>query len=160
MFQNGRVNTTENNNFLMYDMYKEQKQNMFVSEEAIKNIHTKNELSDLFFSRENIDILHDGIRYLVSKKTCGKFVIDRQSENDLIIVMRSIYLQYGEHKPLGLVEQVKELNTRVLEYCVPKIIEEIKIYMQYRNDISSLPVPLSRGEFVSSKGTKVLEQSF
>lgn len=160
MFQNGRVNTTPNNNFNAYDLFKESKQNRFVNEEAIKNIHAKNDLSDVFFSRENIDTLQEAIRYMVYKKSCGKHIIDKQSETDLIIVMRSIYLQYGEHRPFGVFEQVKELNTKVLEYCVPKILEEINIYLQYKHDISALPIPLDRGEFSSSKGTKVLEQTF
>jgi hypothetical protein len=158
--QNGRVDTIPKNNYNMYDMFKEQHTNKYVSEEAIKSIHSKNELSDVFFSRKNIDILQDSIRYLVFKNSCKKHVIDKQSETDLVIVMRSIYLQYGEHRPYGIAEQVKELNSRVLEYCVPKILDEINIYLHYRKDISALPVPMDRGEFISAKGTKVLEQKF
>lgn len=157
---NGRVDLVNNNNFNMYDMFKEETKSKYVSEEAIKSIHSKNELSEIFFSRQNIDILQNAIRYLVYKKTCGKHVIDKQSETDLIIVMRSIYLQYGKHTPYAIKEQIKDLNERVLEYCVPKIIGEIHMYLQYRKDISSLPVPMDRGEFISSKGTKVLEQRF
>jgi len=160
---NGRVgDTVKNTNFELYDMFKEagNKPHRWVSDEALKNIHTKNELSDIFFSRKNIDAVQEGIRYMVYKKTCGKHTIGKQSETDLIVIMRSIYLQYGEYKPYGILEQVRDLNSRVLEYCVPKIVEEINIYMHYRKDINSLPVPIDRGEFVSSKGTKVLEQRF
>lgn len=164
MFQNnGRVtDTTENTNFELYDIFKEseRKPNRWVSDEALKSIHSKSELSELFFSRTNIDTVQEGIRYLVYKKSCGKHIIDKQSETDLIVIMRSIYLQYGEYKPYGIKEQVRDLNSRVLEYCVPKILEEINIYMHYRKDISSLPTPMDRGQFMSAKGTKVLEQRF
>lgn len=158
---NGRVQgTLSGDNFNLYNSFKEARPytSSQASQEAIKNIHTQNALSDMFFSRANIDVLHEAIRYMVYKKSCGKHVIDRQSETDLLIIMRSVYLQYGEYKPYLLKEQVKDLNTQVINYCVPKILEEIKIYLHYRKDISQLPEPMDRGEFVSSKGTKVLEQ--
>lgn len=157
---NGRVDTLENDNWKMYDLHKESRPYSNMSDDAIKSIHGKNLLSDVFFSRKNIDYLHDAIRFMVYEKSCRKHVIDRQSETDLLIIMRSVYLQYGEHKPYNLKDQVKALNTIVLNYCVPKILEEIKIYIHYKKDISSLPVPVDRGEYISAKGTKVLEQKF
>jgi hypothetical protein len=157
---NGRVDTLDNDNYDMYKMFGEQRTSSTAQQEAIKSIHLSNELSQVFFSRMNIEYIQDSIRYLVYEKSCKKHVIDKQSETELLIIMRSTYLQYGEHKPFGLKQQVKELNTLVLNYCVPKILEEIKLYLYYRKDISALPVPLDRGEFVSSKGTKVLQQSF
>lgn len=159
---NGRfTDDIRGDNFQLYQLYVNQSQpHKRAGQEAIKSIHGKNELSETFFSRKNIDALQEGIRYTVYKKSCGKYVIGKQSETDLIIVMRSTYLQYGEYKPYGILDQVRELNKRVLEYCVPKILEEIKLYMYYRKDISQMPIPLERGEYISSKGTKVLEQRF
>jgi hypothetical protein len=159
---NGRVDVEENDNYEMYNLFKQNSnyKNDQASVEAIKNIHSKNPLSDIFFSPQNMNYLHDAIRYMVYEKSCKKHIIDKQSETDLFIIMRSIYLQYGEHKPYGIKDQVKELNTLVLNYCVPKILEEIKIYLHYRKDIASLPVPMDRGEFISAKGTKILEQKF
>lgn len=157
---NGRVDTVKNDNYDLYKLYRENRPYKNANYEAIKSIHNKNEVSEVFFSRQNIDYLHEAIRYMVYEKSCKKHVIDRQSETDLLIIMRSIYLQYGEFKAYNIREQVRELNSIVLEYCVPKILEEIRLYMHYRKDISQLPVPMERGEFVSSKGTKVLEQNF
>ena len=157
---NGRVDTLQGGNYEMYKMFNEERSNSTAQQEAIRSIHTTNELSQVFFSRLNIDHIQDALRYLVYEKSCKKHVIDRQSETELLIVMRSIYLQYGQHKPYAIREQIKELNTMVLNYCVPKILAEIKLYLHYRKDISALPVPLDRGEFVSSKGTKVLQQTF
>ena len=157
---NGRVSVTEHDNFQLFDLYKEAKPYKFASEDAIKSIHSQNEISDIFFSRQNIDALQDAIRYLVYKKSCNKHVIGKQSETDLLIIMRSVYLQYAQHIPYKITEQIQVLNKHVLEYCVPKILEEINIYMHYRKDISQLPVPMDRGEFISSKGNKVLEQRF
>ena len=157
---NGRVDTLNGDNFAMYSLYQEKRPSETAHFEAIKSIHVRNELSDIFFSRMNIDYIQEAIRYLVFEKSCGKHVIDKQSETELIIVMRSIYLQYGQNRLSKLNDHVRDLNTQVLNFCVPKIIQEINIYLRYRKDISALPVPMDRGEFVSSKGTKVLQQSF
>ena len=104
-----------------------------------------------------MNILQDAIRYNVYQKSCGKHVIDQQSENDLKIVMRSIYLDYAQHKPYNTLDQIKELNQRVIDYCVPRIMQEISMYMYYKNDISKLPDPMERGQFISAKGQKVNE---
>ena len=155
--RNGRVDTIEEDNFAAYNLFQEERKNTDFKTEALCGIFQDNQLAHVFFSRENIDALQQGIRYMVYKKTCGKHTIGNQSETELQIVMRSIYLQHASHKPYGILEQVRELNTYVIEYCVQKIVEEINIYMHYKKDISALPVPMDRGEFISSKGTKVLE---
>lgn len=157
---NGRVDTLKDDNYDMYKLYNERKPFVDAGHEALKSVHNKNEVSEVFFSRQNIDYLHDAIRYLVFEKSCKKHVIGKQSETDLLIIMRSVYLQYAEFKPYNIKEQIRDLNTIVLNYCVPKILEEIRLYLYYRKDISQLPIPLERGEFVSSKGNKVLEQNF
>lgn len=153
----GRVDTIPENNFQAYDLFMEQRPVKNFQQEAIRSIHADNELAQLFFSRANIDALQQGIRYMVHKKSCGKYTIGNQSETELAIIMRSFYLQYGEHRPYGLLEQVRDLNAMVLNYCVPKILEEVRLYVHYKKDISQLPVPMDRGEFISAKGSKVLE---
>lgn len=125
--------------------------------EALKGTISSNPLSKLFFSAQNIEALQQGIRYLVYTKSCNKHVIDRQSEEDLRIVMRSVYLQNAKHQPDNIQEQVKELNTIVLRWCVPKILNEIDAYMQYRSEISKNPIPIERSKNDNVYGTKTLE---
>lgn len=156
----GRVpDTTQNTNFKLYDTYSENKPVNNYQNEAIKGIHTTNPLSDIYFSRVNIDALQEAIRYQVYLKSCKKHIIGKQSENELLIIMRGIYLEYKRHLD-DVLQEVRYLNMKVLEYSVPKILEEIKMYLYYRKDISQLPIPLDRAQFVSSKGTKTLEQKF
>jgi len=69
--------------------------------------------------------------------------------------MRSIYLDYAKHVSYKILDQIKDLNDRVIQFCVPKIMQEIGMYMQYKKDISKLPDPMDRGQFSSSKGEKV-----
>lgn len=160
MYGTGRVDSLENDNYELYKLFKEEKAYVNASDDMLKSIHLRNELSDIFFSRQNLDYLQEAMRYLVYKRSCGKHVIDKQSETELVIVMRSVYLEHGKYRPNDIKEQVKELNVVVLNYCVDKILEEISMYIRYKKDITQLPMPLDRGEFISSKGTKVLEQRF
>ena len=83
-------------------------------------------------------------------------VIDNQSERELRVVMRSIYLQYARNLPTNIVEQVRDLNSKVLDYIVPKIIIEVKQYDTYIRDASALPEPMDRGLNTSTTGTKFL----
>lgn len=117
---------------------------------------SQTEVSDLFFSSKNVDALQEAIRYQVYVRTDGKHVIGRQSEVDLEIVMRSVYLEYARNLPFDVVGQVRELNAIVLKMTVPKIVREIEMYLVYRKDISTLPVPLERSQNVSRAGTRSL----
>jgi hypothetical protein len=156
---NGRVQLLYDANYDSYKLFKEEpKDYRNFAGEAIKSIHAKNDLALIFFSTTNVDVLQQAIQGLVYEKSCHKYSIGRQSDNELRIIMRSIYLEKGIHTAYknGVLDEVKRLNQLVLEFCVPRIMQEIKLYMQYKADVDSLPMPLDRGEFSSSKGTKTL----
>lgn len=115
-------------------------------------------LGRLFFSEENIEALHQGIRYRVYVETDKQYVIGRQSDAELKIVMRSTFLQYARHDPSNIVEQVRELNARVLAWIVPEVMSNLLQYQNYIRDASTLPIPLEHAELSTQKGTKILEQ--
>lgn len=129
----------------------------FGSEATVGQLQ-RSPLSDMFFCAENINALQDGIRYRVWVETDKKYVIGRQSDTELKVVMRSIFYQHAMHKPNGLLEQVRDLNAKVLEWVVPEVISNLKQYEVYRRDASTLPVPMERAQLSTQKGTKVLEQ--
>lgn len=157
MASNGRVDVLNNENYKSYSLFEEKKTDPeSFNKEAIRNIHINNPISTIFFSQQNIDALQEAIRYQVYLATDKKHVIDKQSETELFIIMRAMYLQYAKHRPYGILDQIKELNKKVIDYCVPKITNEIAIYTHYKQDIQQLPIPMERGEFASSKGTKTL----
>lgn len=155
MENNGRVDISSYKNLTSYKFFDEQLENHDFQKQGIKNIHVENKVSALFFSRHNINTLQSGIRYSVYKRSQNQHIIDNQSENDLMVIMRSIYLQYSKNLPYNIVEQVKKLNSMVLDYCVPNILREVNQYNNYTNDISSLPIPLEHAKNMSSKGTKI-----
>jgi len=117
----------------------------------------RNPLTDLFFSPTNVDALQDAIRYRIYEATNRQTVIGRQSDQELFVVMRSMYYQYGKNQPTELVPQVRELNQHVLEYAVPEVLSNVRQYEKYKHDVSTLPVPLPHAPLATMKGTRQLE---
>jgi hypothetical protein len=115
----------------------------------------RNELTCTFFSKANIDALQDGIRYRVYQET--GLVIGRQNEQELNIVMRSIYFQYGRNLPTNVLGQVRELNAKVLDYAVREVLSNVRQFEKYKKDVSTLPVPLPHAPLATMKGTRTLE---
>jgi hypothetical protein len=113
-------------------------------------------LNSTFFSPSNVEIIQNKIRYEVYVKSGNKHIIDKQSTDDLLIVMRSIYYQYGKNRPDHIKEQIEALNQLVCDWSVPKILAEIEMYYQYRKDISTMPVPLAHPVLLNSAGTRSL----
>ena len=125
-------------------------------QEALKGNFTKNQLSDLYFSRKNIDALQEGIRYQVYVRTNNTHIINRQSDTELAVVMRSVYYEHSRNLPFDIIGQVKQLNAKVLEYCVNDIISEIRMRLHYQKDIDAVPMPLPQPLSMSSAGSKTL----
>jgi hypothetical protein len=121
---------------------------------GIRGNREANLLNQTYFSAANFQIIQNAIRKTVYDKT-GE-VIDPVSTDDLFMVMRAIYLQYGRNLPTHIREQIEELNERVVVWCVPKIVAEVNMYKTYRKDISSMPVPMAHPVNQSSAGTRSL----
>jgi hypothetical protein len=69
-----------------------------------------------------------------------------------------VYLQYAAHRTdMPIAEQVRAINALVLDYSIPVVYNEAVAYLKYRNDVSTLVVPISRPAYVSVKGDKQLE---
>lgn len=156
---NGRVDVLANNNYDSYNMFEDKYvDDQAYTKAALKNVHINNPVSTIFFGRQNVEALQEAIRYQVYSRTPGKHIIDKQSETEIYVVMRAMYLQHAQHKSYDIIEQVRALNGMVLDYIVPKVISEINLYLRYKKDISQLPIPMERGMNSSTKGTKVLLQ--
>lgn len=112
--------------------------------DALYGIWECNMLSEVFFSAGNIQILQNGIRAGVYKMSNNKINVPPQNIDSLKIVMRSVYLQYAEHYPDNITQQVERLNSIVLDYCVKSVYGEAVGYLKYCQDQSSLVVPFDR----------------
>ena len=155
-FQNGRVTLTDNNmkDMKMIDKNNETMNNFQV--EALYGIQETSKLNQLFFSKKNMDIIQNMIRYNVYIKSDNKYIIDRQSDIELEIVMRSIYLQHSPNRPDKIKEQIEYLNKLVADWCTEQIIPEVQQYYGYIKEIEYMPVPMDLPLNLSSKGSRSL----
>ena len=123
---------------------------MFVNfeENAIKGIHEETGLSGIYFSTGNMELLQKAIRYEVQQKT-GK-IIDKQSPNELSVVMRSIYLQNGNPMVTSnnIASEIRKLNTMVIDYCSEQISTQVLQHEGYIQKLTNLPVPIERPQQV------------
>ena len=75
---------------------------------STRSVQGKSALNELFFSSENVELIHRNIISRVSNIT--GYRIGRQNDTELQIIMRSIFLQYSKNQPCNLKQQVMDLN--------------------------------------------------
>jgi len=121
--------------------------------QAVSNV---NKLKQTFFSTENVKYLQEKIRYEVFASSKNKYRIPYQNEKDLRMIMESIYMNKTRNIGYALNEQLSELNNYIIKFCVPKIMNEIKVYLKYLEDISTPreinTLPQSNGRLRSVAG--------
>jgi hypothetical protein len=116
-------------------------------------------LSDSYFSKKNIELIQNSIRKGVYDKSNQRILIDKQSEDQLVLVMRSMYLQYSKNLDTNIPKQIEELNSHVLNYCISSVYNEAVSYLKYKEDASSMHKPMQHPIY-SNKTNKTLEQRF
>ena len=119
------------------------------------NIHAS-KISNLFFSQENIDYIQDKIVKEVYKKTNNKHLITKQNEDELIIVMKSIFLHNSRNYDSELQYQLNTLIKLVLDFCVPNVYTNLLQYLKYLEDITKEQYVMDRPQSVDIKGNKTL----
>ena len=159
-FQNGRVTGVMSERANPFDMFTENNNSSNNTKETILyGTFVRTILSDTFFSEKNMDNIQDMIRYRVYISSGGEYKIGKQSNVELTIIMRSIFLMHSKNLPDHINEQINELNTKVVDYILPNIISEIKQWMHYTADLEHLPMPLEHPRNLSNKGTRTLSST-
>lgn len=123
--------------------------------EKIHFRHGATTLNEQFFSQANVDLLQQQIQSTVRQMVNGN--IDRQSDPDLMMVMRSYYLQYAGNDPNAVEQELQNLNERVVSFCANRISVEVEAYRYYRKDILDFPTPISRPIDTQVYGTRTGE---
>jgi hypothetical protein len=155
---NGKINDLNSKNNLVFLEQPDQNLSCSFQSEAVGPSISRNQISDIYFSNENINALQFGLRNQILNKSEGKYNIERQNDRELKIVMRSFYLQYCRHYThIPILKQVQDLNKLVLDWCVKDIYSNILQKNKYLKDIVAFPEPLEHPVFISQKGTKQLE---
>ena len=141
---NGRVDIKSPNTSTLFEMYDKIPANQCVTfRNPTEGLWTDTDLSQVFFSQQNIQILQNGIRAGIYHRSNGQYVIGPQDCDSLKIIMRSVYLQHAANQPKNVSGQVEELNQIVLDYSIHHVYSEAKGYMKYLYDVSTLSVPMS-----------------
>ena len=123
--------------------------------ENIQYRHSNTSLNEQFFSQANMDLIQARIQGDVRQMVGA--TIDKQSEPDLMMVMRSYYLQYANNDPNNVAAELADLNDRVVAFCSNRIAVEVEAYRYVRKDILDFPEPIQRPVDVSIYGTRTGE---
>lgn len=126
----------------------------------ISRTYGTNELINLYFSDINRDEIQNDIQKWIYFNSYNNLKIGRQSDTELKIIMKSIYLtnrsKLTDYR--DILQQVIFLNKLVIKECCKIIKTNISQHLHYVNNLDkewkntmNLPVNLS------SKGTKTLE---
>jgi hypothetical protein len=155
-YQNGRVIMNNTQNVKDMNMIEGNKPNNNFQVESLYGIQETSKLNQLFFSKKNMDIIQNNIRYTVYVKTNKKHIIDKQSDIELQIIMRSMYLQHSPNLEYNYKEQLEYLNKLVVDWCVEKIIPQLEQYIGYLKEVEYMPMPIDLPVNLSSKGSRTL----
>jgi len=113
-------------------------------------------LSDTYFSLQNIQIVQNAIKKGVYDKSNQKILVDNQPQDQIVTVMRSMYLQNSKNLDTNIRGQIEELNSYVVNYCVNNIYSEAVAYLKYKHDASTMHMPMN-APLYSNKTNKTLE---
>lgn len=128
--------------------------------QALTGNWENNMVSNVFFSAENIQIIQNGIRAGVYKLSNQRFLIGQQDLDTLKIIMRSIFLQHSLNDNKNVTQQVEGLNKLVINYSVPQIIGEAEGYVKFKNDVSTMAMPMDRPTSTYASNTLELKPWF
>jgi len=143
----------QNKHFSLYDVRSPLEGND-TRQELIGHMHSETALNKIFFSQSNIDLLQQKIHDQVSQMSEGKYKIDKQSDDDIKLIMRSYYLMFGRNNPNTVASDLEDLNARVIGYSAAKIYSEVDFYMFYRKDIEDFAPPIANPMNVHVYGTR------
>ena len=141
---NGRVDIkspSTQNLFNLYDKIPAHQCTTFRN--PLEGLWEDSSLSNAYFSRENLEIVQNAIRKGIYDKTNGQYVIDNQDCDSLKTIMRGVYLEHSANQPNNITQQIVELNKMVINFCVQQIYSELRAYVKYLHDASTLVVPIA-----------------
>jgi len=132
-----------------------------VHREVIRGIVDPTALSDSFFSQLNVEEIQRLMRYMVWKQT--KHVVSPQRESTLLVIMRSIFLQFSNMTascdPKVIQKEVDRLNLFVLRDAVSTVLTGVEQHFGYLRDAGRIQAPIPRPLGLSNAGSRELRSS-
>ena len=144
---NGRVNLEEPENVnARFEMFEKIaiKNKATEYRDPLTDVWENTTLSNVFFSQGNVQILQNGLRAGVYKRSGEReLVIPPQSIDVLKTFMRDTFINYSTFEPTNITAQVARLNKLLLEQLIPVVYSEAIGYLKYLEDQSRLVVPIA-----------------
>ena len=113
------------------------------TQDSLKGILDETLLSNTFFSVDNIQNIQNMIRYYFFQEK--NEIISEQSNNELLIIMRGIYLKYS-NSAANTIDEIKsevlELNNIVTEFSLKQIYINYDNWNKHIEDLEKLPEPI------------------
>lgn len=122
--------------------------------DLVSHQHSATPLNTVFFSKDNIDHLQREIQRQVLSMSGGKYNVDRQSDDDLRIIMRSYYLMFGRNDPSNVSGELSDLNSRVIGYSAGKIFSEVDFHLFYLQDLEQFAPAIANPVNTQIYGTR------
>lgn len=152
----GRVNTNGKNVF-------HNKNNCIINTENGDNIISRtygsNDLTALYFSNNNRELLQDQIKKYIYFNTENNYVIGSQNDDELKIIMKGIYLSNRQKLSFNtnVYDEVKFLNKLVILECSRIIKTNLLQHIHYVKELNKKPIYQNLPQNVSNKGIRNLE---
>ena len=127
----------------------------------VEGIWENHLITRTFFSKENVQILQNGIRAGVYKRSGErKLVVPPQNTDTLKIIMHSIFLQYAQYDLENIRGEIDILNQLVLDYAIPDVLSAAISYQKYLQDQSTLVTPLAHPERPDKEWKQLILRQF
>jgi transcriptional/translational regulatory protein YebC/TACO1 len=146
---NGRINIFDNSEKITNDRIKlfertEIKHKITDYRDALNSVLYNNKLSLMYFSAKNIQYIQNTLKNEIFKRSDGLYKLLPQNEDNLKIIMRFYFLQYVENDVGNENNEIKRINNILLNYLIPKLMNESEAYYKYIRDQSTLVMPFDR----------------
>lgn len=128
-----------------------------MTKRILKLIHQQpNALNTTFFSMNNVNIIQNLIKKEVYHRSNKKHVISRQSDEQLYIIMQSIFINntYNIDSPDAVKAQIAHMNNLVADECAKIILPNLEQYLGYLDTLDKPVIPMSYGKATSTAGEK------
>lgn len=126
-----------NQQYKEHSLYTNTKTNKNYAYQMLKGIQQVSIFSLLYFSNENIQEIQNLIKYNVY--TIGKHRIDNQNIDELLVIMRAMYLEYSNipNNQKAYTQEIAKLNEIVTERAIRIILSAISQQKKYLYDINN-----------------------
>lgn len=111
------------------------------SDQMLKSHLCSGNLSKHFFSKCNLDHIQNLLISNVYNISNNQYKIGRQSDRELLIIMRHIYLNQANNKNDNIIPEVNRLNNIIIRKIMPSLISNIQQHQTYIHKIST-PIPV------------------